>query len=134
VFTGIFVTGPGLFTERGRLLRATENGRAELLADCMFQYDLQYQALFGAGQFLMVLRQTQHLSGKARRVLEVLDMMDAAAAQERDEAHEHFVEDPQAIEFEGVDIHTPAGVCLVKDLSFRLEEGDSLLLCGHNGS
>jgi len=36
--------------------------------------------------------------------------------------------------FEGVDIVTPAGVELVKDLSFTLDRGQSLLLVGHNGA
>ena len=44
------------------------------------------------------------------------------------------VSDGEAIAFEGVDIYTPADVLLVKDLSFRLEIGQSLLLTGHNGA
>ena len=39
-----------------------------------------------------------------------------------------------SIAFENVDIYTPADVLLVKDLSFKLEVGESLLLTGHNGA
>ena len=82
----------------------------------------------------MVLRQTQHLSGKANRVLEAIRLMDDLAAQEQSESASCFEEDTSAIEFSDVDIYTPDNICLVKGLNFRIQEGDSLLLTGHNGA
>ncbi len=38
------------------------------------------------------------------------------------------------IEFDHVRVVTPTGLTLVRDLSFRLELGQSLLLTGHNGA
>jgi len=56
-----------------------------------------------------------------------------AFAQKREESTT-FRDDPNAVAFENVQVYTPTGHLLVKDLSFRIETGTSMLLTGCNGS
>jgi energy-coupling factor transporter ATP-binding protein EcfA2 len=66
-------------------------------------------------------------------VTELLELLDKVGQTKAAELAASVV-DGEAIAFQGVDIITPADVTLVKDLSFRLDKGSSLLLTGHNGS
>lgn len=56
----------------------------------------------------------------------------AAHSAEKDDAA--FVDDASQIAFAHVDVYTPTGVLLVKDLNFTLRAGTNLLLTGCNGS
>jgi len=50
-----------------------------------------------------------------------------------DVSSSHRFEDSKAIRFENVAVQTPSGMELVRDLTFSIELGDSLLITGHNG-
>ncbi|CAE8590624.1 unnamed protein product, partial [Polarella glacialis] len=45
-----------------------------------------------------------------------------------------FSDEGSVVRFEAVTIQTPTKQVLLEDLSFRVEEGQSLLICGHNGA
>ena len=60
-------------------------------------------------------------------------MLDTVTKNQVDYSRDSIVED-DCIAFEGVSIVTPKDVLLVKDLSFRLDAGKSLLIVGHNGA
>jgi ABC-type uncharacterized transport system fused permease/ATPase subunit len=67
------------------------------------------------------------------RITEMLETLDRVAEAKKDEKKMSTVT-ADRIEFENVTVKTPADVLLVSNLSFKLENGQSLLLVGHNGS
>ena len=67
------------------------------------------------------------------RVTDFLALLEKVGEKKREELGKSVVSG-DSIAFENVDIYTPADVLLVKDLSFKLEVGQSLLLTGHNGA
>merc|ERR1711988_1709306 len=55
-------------------------------------------------------------------------------AKQKTEKQEHFKQG-DSIAFDDVDVYTPTGNLLVKNLSFEVDgQNDSLLLTGHNGA
>ena len=102
---------------------------AELRADVGVQWMLFNQCLSAARQAIEMVHTLQKLVGTVERVTELLELLVDVGAKSRGDNKANFVDD-DAIAFEHVDIVTPGGVTLVKDLSFRLERGDSLLLVG----
>jgi ABC-type uncharacterized transport system fused permease/ATPase subunit len=99
------------------------------------------------GKLSGIYSDVSRLLGSCSRVVELLDVMDELEAledlhQARSCVHnhdngaikKHDEGDDDAIEMEGVDIVTPTGVCLAKDLSVAVTAGHSLMVTGFNGS
>lgn len=82
---------------------------------------------------ITLLRDMQQLIGNVERITEMLETLDRVAEAKKGE-QQTSTATADRIEFENVTVITPANVLLVKHLSFRLENGQSLLLVGHNGS
>ena len=60
--------------------------------------------------------------------------LDRLTRNRKTEKHENFVEGDR-IAFDDVDVYTPTGNLLVKNLTFEVDsDNDSLLLTGHNGA
>jgi ATP-binding cassette, subfamily D (ALD), peroxisomal ABC transporter len=136
-FVGAFVIGPHAL--RKDLGDGSLKALAELRGNLGHQFVLFVQSVVSAGVVAKMLRQLQKIAGSAGRV-ERLDAKLTQFTQEFTQAS-HAVtaadgatlEEGDAIAFEGVDVVTPTGVLLIKDLNFRLEYGESLLLTGANG-
>ena len=89
--------------------------------------------MIAAGVSAKMLRQLQQLGGSAGRMGELLHVL-KREEEERGKKDSVAVEDGDRIEFANVEVVTPTGIVLVKDLSFVLDAGSSLLLTGHNGA
>jgi ATP-binding cassette subfamily D (ALD) protein 3 len=106
---------------------------AEMRADAGVQWVLFTKCMGAARVMMNTIRVLQQLVGNVERVTELLALLDKVKADKASEAASH-VHEGDCIAFEGVEIATPAGVRLVRDLSFRVERHESLLLVGHNGA
>jgi len=78
------------------------------------------------------LQNYAHLTDRLKQLFYRLDYLQKAAAPT--EMRETFQERGSMISFDNVTIKTPLGQLLLKDLTFRVDEGQSLLICGHNGA
>lgn len=76
---------------------------------------------------------SQQMGGQAYRISGLLDTV-IDLAKERAELQSDVFQEGDGIAFSGVDVFTPNGKQLVKDLNFELKAGGSLLLTGHNGA
>eukprot|EP00421_Protoceratium_reticulatum_P015629 CAMPEP_0168390014 /NCGR_PEP_ID=MMETSP0228-20121227/17258_1 /TAXON_ID=133427 /ORGANISM="Protoceratium reticulatum, Strain CCCM 535 (=CCMP 1889)" /LENGTH=283 /DNA_ID=CAMNT_0008403299 /DNA_START=237 /DNA_END=1085 /DNA_ORIENTATION=- len=68
------------------------------------------------------------------RVLQLyssLKMLSAKLSMQKDQV---FVDQGPVIAFDGVAVRTPTEALLLAGLSFKVDEGQALLICGHNGS
>jgi ATP-binding cassette subfamily D (ALD) protein 3 len=116
-------------------------------------WQLVIEMLVANGRLLTLHAMSQHMIGLCKRVC---DLMDGLAIL--DKVYTLFIycmfkkqqqptlflwqhtvanapTDSDRIAFDHVDVYTPAGHLLVRDLSFDLRSGgDSLLLTGHNGA
>mmetsp|Transcript_17915 Transcript_17915/g.50472 ORF Transcript_17915/g.50472 Transcript_17915/m.50472 type:complete len:1265 (+) Transcript_17915:174-3968(+) len=132
-FVSFIVIGPHImWPRRKRNLNSIED-LAALRGAIGHQFVLFVQSMISAGVSAKMVRQVQQLSGSAARLGELLFRLrgeeDRRAAQS-----ESALQDGDCIEFRNVRVETPAGNLLVKDLSFRLERGESLLITGFNGA
>jgi ABC-type uncharacterized transport system fused permease/ATPase subunit len=106
---------------------------SELRASVGVQWMLFQQCMSAARQAIDMLRTLQRLVGTVERVTELLELLQQVSSTAHEDNLANF-EDDDCIAFEGVDVVTPGGVVLVRDLSFELRPGESLLLVGHNGA
>lgn len=79
-----------------------------------------------------MMRQLQNMKGPAYRLTELFDTLDEF--QREKEVSTTFKDDGEMIKFENVQVYTPTGHLLVKDLNFEIRKGTSMLLTGCNGS
>ena len=82
-----------------------------------------------AREGLNLVNTMYQLIGTVERVTEMMEMLDTVTSNKQQYSQDKIVADT-CIAFEGVSIITPKEVVLVKDLSFRLDRGDSLLIVG----
>lgn len=106
---------------------------ADTRADVAVQLLLFNQTMTSFKTAITLLRDMQQLIGNVERITEMLETLDRVAETKKDEKQASTVTGDM-IEFDNVTVITPADVLLVENLSFRLENGQSLLLVGHNGS
>lgn len=90
-------------------------------------------AMQSARQGIELVRELQRLVGEVERVTDLYELLEQVNRDKVSELSANILEG-DAIEFENVNIVTPKGVELVRDLSFKVEVGSSLLLTGHNGA
>ena len=106
---------------------------ADTRSDVAVQLLLFNQTMTSFKTAITLLRDMQQLIGNVERITEMLETLDRVAEAKKDEKQTSTATGDR-IEFENVTVITPADVLLVENLSFRLENGQSLLLVGHNGS
>eukprot|EP01043_Picozoa_sp_COSAG02_P030357 COSAG02_NODE_1933_length_10319_cov_22.624168_12_plen_162_part_00 len=106
---------------------------ADTRSDVAVQLLLFNQTMTSFKTAITLLRDMQQLIGNVERITEMLETLDRVAETKEDEKQSSTVT-ADMIEFDNVTVITPADVLLVESLSFRLENGQSLLLVGHNGS
>lgn len=119
------------------LLRATTakekvQANAALFGEIRFLTEYFIRAMSAQGTVIAVLRQLQNMAGPAKRLTELYDTLDRFDTARQ--VSTTFKNDMQRIEFANVQIFTPTGHRLVKDLNFHIEIGTSMLLTGCNGS
>eukprot|EP00941_MAST-03F_sp_MAST-3F-sp1_P006281 g6281.t1 len=117
---------------------------AALFSEVRFLTEYFIRAMSAQGMIVNVLRQLQNMKGPARRLTDLFETLkefrieqaarssgkkpSIATCSNKDENGKDYVS------FENVQIYTPTGVLLVKDLNFRIDFGQNLLLTGCNGS
>ena len=106
---------------------------ASVRAEIGVQALLFDSAMQAARQAMELLRELQRLVGEVERVTDLYELLEQVDREKVTELSANILPG-DAIEFENVDIVTPKGVELVKDLNFKVEIGSSLLLTGHNGA
>jgi ABC-type uncharacterized transport system fused permease/ATPase subunit len=103
------------------------------IAQIQFSWQLMIEMLVANGNLLTLHATAQHMFGNCKRVCELIDTLQNLEAKQKQAKATSFCEG-ECIEFKNVQVFTPTGQHLVKDLSFSLERGGSLLLTGHNGA
>ena len=89
--------------------------------------------LVANGNLLTLHATGGHIVGVCKRLCVLIDTVDELSRATSATRATTFREG-DGIGFEGVQVHTPTGHHLVKDLSFKIDRGTNLLLTGHNGA
>jgi ABC-type uncharacterized transport system fused permease/ATPase subunit len=105
---------------------------AALFSKVRFLTEYFIRAMSAQGTIIAVMRQLQNMRGPAKRITELFDTLDAFELKR--EQSTTFRDDPDSVAFENVQVFTPTGHLLVKDLTFKIHRGTSMLLTGCNGS
>lgn len=111
----------------------SSTARAALLATAEYRRSIFLQSVASAGALGTAYRALRRIGGNAVRVTSLLDTLTRFSGTRDSHAQERFVEG-SCIAFQGVDISTPEGTPLVKDLNFVVNPGESLMITGHNGA
>ena len=103
------------------------------IAQIQFSWQLMIEMLVANGNLLTLHATAEHMFGTCKRICNLIDTLKTLQNKHEASNATSFQEGPK-IEFKNVQVHTPTGNHLVKDLSFELKQGSSLLLTGHNGA
>jgi ABC-type uncharacterized transport system fused permease/ATPase subunit len=117
----------------GKSPALSQSGRAQLLATAQYRSSIFLQSVASAGSLGTAYRALKRIGGNAVRVTTLLDTLTQLTGSRDTHVQERFVEGDY-ISFQGVDISTPQGTPLVKDLNFTIRQGESLMITGHNGA
>lgn len=112
---------------------AATGSLAEVVGEFRETGVLLLEMLVANGDILTVSAQQQHMQGTAHRVLALYETLGRLAESAKKRQTATF-ETSQDIVFERVQVATPTGVVLVRDLSVRVPKGGNLLLTGRNGA
>ena len=98
------------------------------------RYRLEYyiRAFSAQGVVISGMRGLMSMSGPAKRLTQLFDTLDQFIKNQKESTQ--FVDTPNTIAFENVQVFTPTNNLLIKDLNFRIESGTNMLLTGCNGS
>eukprot|EP00039_Didymoeca_costata_P000030 m.43872 g.43872 ORF g.43872 m.43872 type:complete len:1317 (-) comp10017_c0_seq2:599-4549(-) len=127
---------------------------SEIASQVFYLQSAANRAISAFGKLTNVYEHLVKLSGSAARICELLDVLDEMRADIREDklpiAHEGQIvvrdrtthssstksvpKTQVEIEVAGVDLVTPSGVCLAKQISLRLKQGHSLLITGPNAT
>jgi len=133
VVVGWFVIGQGVFTNTAAAtasIKAIANVRAEV----GYQFILFSQVMYSAAMGNRMFTAYNKIQGPAFRIVELLQALKDVTKRDAAEQDANF-KDNNCIAFEKVDVFTPTGNLLVKNLTFEVTgNNDSLLLTGHNGA
>lgn len=91
---------------------------------------LQLYAIGGLARFVQRYKKLRSYTKRLQTMFDVLSDVQQAA----DERRGVSILNGSEIAFDHVEVTTPAGVTLVKDLSFQVARGSNLLITGPNGS
>ena len=132
VVVGWFVLGPGVFRKEGAV---SIEKFAQLRAEVGYQFVLFIQVMYSAAMGQRVSTAFNKIHGPAERIVELFQALRTVDDKQASETSASFKNDPNRIAFDAVDIFTPTGNLLVKNLTFDVTaDNDSLLLTGHNGA
>ena len=96
--------------------------------------ELMIEMLIANGNLLRLHAVTQHIGRSAERLCGFISTLETLSEQHSSKDANSRIKDGNSISFSHVDIHTPNNDLLVKNLSFSLNQRESLLLTGHNGA
>jgi ABC-type uncharacterized transport system fused permease/ATPase subunit len=122
-----FLMLPVVTSPKDSTKAAGEMGQYKLLTEYLVE------SLVSTGNLLTLHALSLHMIGEAKRIWTLIETLQTLAASGLNQRNENMVEGSD-IRFENVQVFTPTGNHLVKDLSFSLGKGDNLLLTGHNGA
>jgi ABC-type uncharacterized transport system fused permease/ATPase subunit len=103
------------------------------VGETRYGMDMMVEMLVANGTILTLHYVANQMAGQAGRIAKLIDTCETLCENRKVEKSDTFV-DGDCIAFKGVDVHTPNGKLLVKDLNFSLKISGSLLLTGHNGA
>ena len=115
-----------------RTTNAKMEASANLFSELRFVTEYFIRAMSAQGTIIAVLRQLQNMKGPAKRLTELYDTLEDFDKTRQESTT--FKNDMDTIAFENVQVYTPTGHLLVKDLNFSINHGTSMLLTGCNGS
>merc|ERR1719329_174095 len=123
---------------RGAVGRASLAGDAaarmgQQMSDVRRISHVMIEMLVANGKLMTCHATALHVQGVCYRIADFITKLDSLEDSEARVTETTFIESNQ-IEFRDVQVLTPNKVQLVKDLSFSLPTGTSLLLTGHNGA
>ncbi|KAJ3683851.1 hypothetical protein LUZ60_014078 [Juncus effusus] len=107
-------------------------GRAEMLSNLRYHTSVIISLFQALGTLSISARKLNRLSGYADRIHELLVVVRELSSVKQ--ATSNCTSEASYIEFSGVNVVTPTGNLLVKDLSLKVETGSNLLITGPNGS
>ncbi|CAE8635527.1 unnamed protein product [Polarella glacialis] len=91
------------------------------------------EMLVAEGKLMTAHATCLHVQGISKRVTDLMSALGSLDSSQSLASQATF-EESDRIAFKGVQVETPSKQLLVKDLSFELPKGTSMLLTGHNGS
>eukprot|EP00756_Hemistasia_phaeocysticola_P011991 Hpha_TRINITY_DN15165_c3_g17::TRINITY_DN15165_c3_g17_i1::g.126646::m.126646 len=112
--------------------KAAVQANAIVFSELRFTTEYFIRCMTSQGTVIGVMRQLQSMQAPARRITELFDTLDMF--EERRVADSTFRDHAENISFENVQVYTPTGNLLLKDLSFQIHAGMNMLLTGCNGS
>jgi len=121
---------PGLLNKAKLLTGSTTTAE---VAGVQYTMTLMLEMLIANGKLLTMHAQSQHMFGLCLRINKLIATLQGLEKEHGENNSSHIVAGP-SIRFDGVQVATPSGRTLVKDLSWELQPGGSLLLTGHNGA
>lgn len=92
-----------------------------------------FYAVRGASSFFTAVETYKRSKQNLSRVEQLQDAFATLESESNEAAPERFREG-SCIAFDGVSIDTPTGTPLLAGLSFKVEPGRHLVICGHNGA
>ena len=131
-FANLFCIGRAMIYPKFESIDTMEQ-LTEVRSDIGVQFVLFNSCMQSARQSMELLRQMQQLVGETERITDMVDLLEEVDAQKERDLRDNVVPG-DCIAFENCTIVTPKDVTLVKNLTFKVEVGSSLLLTGHNGS
>jgi ABC-type uncharacterized transport system fused permease/ATPase subunit len=129
-FVAIFCIGRGIIYPKYEKIDTIEK-MADVRSNVGVQWVLFTNTMQAARIVVEMIRTLQQLVGNVERVTELLELLERVKTTKANELAANVVPG-DCIAFDDVDVYTPADVLLVKGLSFKLEQGGSLLLTGHS--
>jgi ABC-type uncharacterized transport system fused permease/ATPase subunit len=131
--TGIVCIGRGILFPRFPDGVKTIEQMSLVRSDVGVAWVLYSSTMESARVLVEMFRTLQQLVSEVERVTGLQELLTRVASEKQSELSQS-IQGGEAIAFDEVDILTPHDVLLVKGLSFKLEDGQSLLLVGHNGA
>eukprot|EP00942_MAST-04A_sp_MAST-4A-sp1_P002841 g2841.t1 len=105
---------------------------AALMGAVRYRLEYYIRCFSAQGVVISGLRQLMQMRGPAKRLTQLYDTLDKFIQEKRDSTQ--FVDTPDTIGFENVQVFTPTNNLLIKDLNFKIKRGTNMLLTGCNGS
>ena len=106
---------------------------AETLFQIRYLADLLYMEMLSLGAMARLLTTVRQVGGIVERVGVLVDELEICSMETLND-HPILCSPDQSISFDKVEIVTPAGHPLVKDLTFSIKQGVNLIICGPNGA
>lgn len=98
-----------------------------------YSWQMMIEMLVANGNMLTLHATALHMASTSKRICTLMDTLDQLNEDQAKQLDLHM-KDGDFIGFDNVEIQTPTSHVLVKNLSFKLKENQSLLLTGHNGA